>query len=184
LKIASFTNETAKTFQFLNMTAVKDVVYLYEVPDWQKVDTDAVKLSVDENNDGIFDITVYPTNGMSGDDVDELIETAKQPGIPVHWLLLITVTGIAVAVICTLAWKRKRKKAVKPAAQKQMPVQVPPQQPPPQSQQYIQNVIIPHGARLYHPEKEKQAIKVCEKCGLMNKPDYKYCLGCGLRFTY
>jgi len=114
------TNATEEMFFVSNVTINSNVMHSYHIIDWSSLDTgNPVSLSVDKNNDGMIDAVVDLSSGMTGEEIDNLIQEQettvgeeKLPsGISFVTILVILVVIIMLIIIgAVLVIRRKKMK--------------------------------------------------------------------------
>jgi DNA-binding transcriptional ArsR family regulator len=91
-------DEQEDRFYLMDMVLNKGEIHQYHIMDWEALDSkEPVTLSVDREGDGIVDSSVALETGLSGDDVDTLLQThpVSSPGFPV---LLFLIGGVICAI--------------------------------------------------------------------------------------
>jgi predicted transcriptional regulator len=110
LSLKNRTNEMEKTFEITDIELGPEDVHEYEVVDWGTIDEKkgAVKLKIDENEDGGYEYELDLENGMTGLDVKNslLVKPGKSPvGLPFELILLfgfvVTLSAAGVLFLLT-----------------------------------------------------------------------------------
>ncbi|MEE9151980.1 MAG: PKD domain-containing protein, partial [Thermoplasmata archaeon] len=99
LEFLTLFEEDFDSFNLINMELNITEVHIYKINNWETLSSgEPVTLYVDEEGDGIRDMSLDLQSGLSGDEVDVLLlkHPIKEPVFP--FLLLFIVAGVFVAI--------------------------------------------------------------------------------------